>query len=87
MPEKTPFCFPECSCRKISSSDSWQLKHIKLHHPEHLQVACQKTLTISSAPRHVEPTQHCEFKANEDLVEDLDMFPYLKQVENITESK
>jgi hypothetical protein len=65
MPEKTFFRCP----------DSWQLKHIKLHHPEHLQVACQKNLTIRSTPRRVEPAQLREFNGNTDSVEDLDAFP------------
>jgi len=65
--------------------DSWQHKHIKFHHPEHLQVSHQKNLTICSAPRRVEPTQHCEFHNNLDSVEDLDAFPYLEHVENFAD--
>jgi len=40
-----------------------------------------------SAPRWSEPAQCREFNANNDSVEELDVFPYLKQVENITDSE
>jgi hypothetical protein len=86
MPEKTPICRPEFLSWKKFTSDSWRLKHIKLHHPERLDVACPKNLTIRSAPQRVEPTQHREFNVNKDSVEDLDVFPYLEHVENIVPS-
>jgi hypothetical protein len=50
MREKTPFHCPEYSCQKNFTSDSWQFKDIKLHHPEHLDVGHQKKLTIGSVP-------------------------------------
>jgi len=87
MPEKTPFRYPEFSCQKKFTSDSWRLEHIKLHHPEHLQVERQQNRTICSAPRRIEPGQRCEFNDNKDLLEDLDTFPYLEHVENIADSE
>jgi hypothetical protein len=82
-----PFRCAEFSCGKKFSSDSWQLKHIKLHHPEHLQVARQKNLTIRSVHQRVEPAQRREINAKKDSVEDFDAFPYLKHVENIADSE
>jgi len=38
-----------------------------------------------SAPQHGEATEHCEFNANIDSVEDSDSFPYLEQVQYLTD--
>jgi len=67
--------------------DSWQLKHIKLHHPKHLQVARQKNLAISSTPRRVAPAQRCKFNTNNDSLKDLDALPYLEHFEKIADSE
>jgi len=75
MAEKPPFRFPELSCWKKFTSDSWWLKHITLNHPEHHQVARQKNLIIRSTHRHVEPAQRREFNNNKHSVEDLEALP------------
>jgi len=87
MPVKNTLCRAEFSCPKKFTLDSWRLNHIKLHHPEHLQVARQRNLVIDSAPRRIEPAQHREFNFNKDLVEDLDAFPYFEPLENLADSQ
>jgi len=87
MPEMTTLRCPEYSCRKTFISDRWQLDHMKLHHPEHLEVAGQMTLTVRSAPRSVDPAQCREFNANKDSVKYLDLFPNRKHLEIIADSE
>jgi len=84
MPEKTPFHCPDFPCWKKFTSDSWQLKHIKFHHPEHLHIA--KNSTVCTAPRSVQSAQPPEFNANNNSVEDLDQFRYFEYAENIAAS-
>ena len=67
------------------NSDSWLPRHIKLYHPQHLQVA--KNLTVRSAPQPVEPAPGREFNANKDSVEDLAAYPFFEHVENIADSE
>jgi len=87
MPEKTPFSCPEFSCQKELTSDSLRLKYIKFHHHEHLKVARQVNLTVRSAPRRLESSQRREWKANHDSVDDFHAFPYLEQIEHISDSE
>jgi len=56
---------------------------MQLHHPEHLQVVCEKNMTAYRAPQRVEPALHREFNDNKDSVEALNTFPYLRRVENV----
>jgi len=69
------------------TSDSWRPKHIKLYHPEYLQVARQNNMTICSTPRCIEPAQRRELNAIKDSVEGLDTIPYLEHFENIADSQ
>jgi hypothetical protein len=62
------------------TSDSWQLKLIKLCHPEHLQVARQHIPPVGCAPERVEPNPHHECNANKDSVDDFITFSYLEYV-------
>jgi len=78
---------PKYSCQTKSTSDSWRLKHIKLHHPEHLQVAPQQNLTIRSGPQQVESAQCQQFNAFKDSIEDLDAFRNLKHLEIVADSE
>jgi len=87
MPEKTRFCCPKHSCQKKFTSDSWRLKQLKLHHPEHVHVTHQKNLTIRSTPWHVQNTQYCPFNAHTDSVEDLHAYPYPEHIEIIRDSE
>jgi hypothetical protein len=69
------------------TSDSWQYNHLKLHHPIHLQDARQKNLNIGTSSQCIEHAQNHEYNANIDAVEDLDLFPYLEQIDNIALSQ
>jgi hypothetical protein len=85
MPDMMSLRFPEYSCRKKFISDSWRHKHMKLHHAEHLQVPCEKNLTVRSMPRGVEPAQRRVFNPSIHSLGDLDHFPYLEHLQHITE--
>jgi hypothetical protein len=83
LPEMTPFCYPKFSCWKKFTLDSWGLKHIKIHHPEQLQDACQKNQTFLSALRLVKPTQCREITPNNGSPGDLHVFSELRHLEFI----
>ena len=85
MPEKIPVCWIESSCQQKFTSDSSRPKHIKLYHPEQLQVA--KNLTVCRAPRRIESAQRRELNSHKDSIKDLDVFPYLEHIENIADSE
>ncbi|KAF8542578.1 hypothetical protein BDD12DRAFT_802789 [Trichophaea hybrida] len=87
MLEKISVCCTNLSCQKKLISDSWQLKHTKLLHAEHIQVAHQWNLTFQSLPQRGDTAQHREFNINNDSVEHLDPFPHLKHIEINTESE
>jgi hypothetical protein len=87
LPEKTPFHCPEYSCQKYCTSYCWRLQRNKLHHSEHLDGALQKNLTVRSVPRPIEPAQLHELNANNDLVEDFDVFSYLEHRDHIADSE
>jgi protocatechuate 3,4-dioxygenase beta subunit len=67
-------------------SDTCQLQHIKLHHPENLHVELQKNRTIRSDSQCVDPAQSWKFNTNQDCGADFDLVVYLAQVENIAEA-
>jgi hypothetical protein len=85
MPEKTTFRCSDFSRQKKFTSDSWPLKHINIHNPEHLQVTNQQNLTILRGPQHVEPGQHHEIGTKKHSVEDFDAFSYIEHAENNTD--
>jgi len=66
---------PNIHADRSSTQTACDLNISILHHPEHLQVACQKNETIFSVAWQVEPDQHPEFNANKESVEGLDAFP------------
>jgi hypothetical protein len=87
MAEQTSLRCPQFAWQQMFTTHSCRLKHIKLHRPEHVQVAQQKNLNIWSMPRRIEPAQHHQFNADQDSVEDLDACPCLDYIENIADSE
>jgi hypothetical protein len=87
IPGKTRFCCPAFPCWKMFTSDSWRLKYIQLQHPEYVQVAHQKNVTVSGAPRRIEPAQRRGININKDSVGVLQVFPKLEQFEHIATSE
>jgi hypothetical protein len=69
------------------TSGSQRLKHMTLHHPEHIQIARQKTLTVPRVPQRFEPTQCREFNTYIVSFGDLDVFHNIEHVENNTDSE
>jgi len=87
MPEMPRFRCPECSSQKKFTSETWPLKHIKLHLPEHLQVAHTKNLSLRTVPRQLRHSEHHEYNTKKDSMEDLDVFLYFDQVEHISDQE
>jgi len=56
-----------------------------LPHSEPLQAALLNNLTSFSMPQHAEPAQHLDINSTNNLVRDLDVYPYLKRVESIAD--
>jgi len=69
------------------TSESWQHTHLKLHHPEHHEVACQKNLPVRCATQRIDLAVRREFNTNEDSVEYLNTFPNLEHLQNTAHSE
>jgi hypothetical protein len=82
MPVKLILRCPANNCRKKFQSDTWRLRHIRTHHPEHAEPGLKTShaRVVPIAQRRRRPVRPREFNANKDPVEDPDALPYIEHL-------